>query len=234
MIDGALNDSFYVPFHGKTIIAETTPGCNGHILMLHGGGKDRKVFSKYRLLLQELGYGTTVFDFIGHGETGGDLYESSLFSRTRQAEAVIAHLNHPLSGCMGVSMGAYNALHLSTVVQLRTLILMVPGVYAKSAYKVKFGPDFSQIIRKHRSWEATDAWDIAARFTGNLLVVAAQNDVIIPSEIPQKLADSASNAAKKNLLIIPGAGHNSIWDSLMLSPDLYEKNRSAFETCLSK
>ncbi|OAT16884.1 hypothetical protein M977_04503 [Buttiauxella gaviniae ATCC 51604] len=111
---------------------------------------------------------------------------------------------------------------------------MVPGVYAKSAYKVKFGPDFSQIIRKHRSWEATDAWDIAAGFTGNLLVVAAQNDAIIPSEIPQKLADSASNAAKKDLLIIPGAGHNSIWDSLMLSPDLYEKTRSAFETCLSK
>jgi hypothetical protein len=54
---------FQVPFQGTTIHAESTFGCNGHILMLHGGGKDRTVFYKYRDLLRTLGFGTTMFDF---------------------------------------------------------------------------------------------------------------------------------------------------------------------------
>lgn len=72
------------------ISADSTYGDNGHVLMLHGGGKDRTVFNKYRALLDASGVGTTTFDFVGHGETGGDLYASSLWSRTMQAEAVIA------------------------------------------------------------------------------------------------------------------------------------------------
>lgn len=224
---------FQVPFHGKTIHAESTFGCNGHVLMLHGGGKDRTVFYKYRNLLYTLGFGTTIFDFLGHGETGGDIHESSLFNRTMQAEAVIASQGLVLTGCMGVSMGAYNALQLSKAIQFQSLILMVPGVYSTPAYKVKFGPDFSAIIRKHRSWEHTDAWDIAAEFNGNLLVIAAENDAIIPSEIPEKLLSSASCCCQKQLLIIPEAGHNNIWENLMLTPVLYENVRSAFKHCLS-
>lgn len=224
---------FQVPFQGATIHAESTFGCNGHILMLHGGGKDRTVFYKYRDLLRTLGFGTTMFDFLGHGETGGDIHESSLFNRTRQAEAVIASQRLVLTGCMGVSMGAYNALQLSKAVPFQSLVLMVPGVYSTAAYKVKFGADFSAIIRKHRSWEQSDAWDIAAAFTGNLLVIAAENDAIIPSEIPEKLLSSASCCWQKQLLIIPEAGHNNIWQNLMLSPVLYENVRSAFKHCLS-
>jgi len=80
--------AFQVPFQGKFIYAESTFGRNGHVLMLHGGGKDRTVFYKYRALLDRSGIGTTLFDFVGHGETGGDMHASSLFSRTAQAEAV--------------------------------------------------------------------------------------------------------------------------------------------------
>lgn len=225
--------AFEVPFDGKTIHGESTPGRNGHVLMLHGGGKDRTVFYKYRVLLDALGVGTTVFDFIGHGETGGDIHQSSLFSRTLQAEAVIAQQGLALTGCVGVSMGAYNALQLSKSLRLGSLILMVPGVYSTPAYKVKFGPDFSAIIRKYRSWEQTDAWDIVAEFNGNLLVIAAENDAIIPADIPEKLLSSASCCRQKKLLIVPGAGHNSIWENLMHSPALYEQVRSAFERCLS-
>lgn len=225
--------SFQVPFHGKTIYGESTFGGNGHVLMLHGGGKDRTVFYKYREILDTFGFGTTIFDFTGHGETGGDIHESSLFSRTMQAEAVIAHQALALTGCIGVSMGAYNALQLSKTIPLQSLILMVPGVYSTPAYKVKFGPDFSAIIRQHRSWEQSDAWGIAAEFNGNLLIIAAENDAIIPGEIPEKLLSSASCCCQKQLLIVPGAGHNTIWESLMRAPALYENVRSAFTQCLS-
>lgn len=224
---------FQVPFHGKTIHAESSFGSNGHVLMLHGGGKDRTVFYKYRDLLDTLGFGTTIFDFLGHGETGGDIHESSLFSRTMQAEAVIALLGQEITGCMGISMGAYNALQLSKTMRFQSLILMVPGVYSATAYNVNFGSDFSAIIRKNRSWEHSDAWGIAAQFKGNLLVIAAENDVIIPAEIPEKILSSASGCCQKQLLMVPDAGHNNIWENVILSPLLYENVRSAFQLCLS-
>ena len=228
-----LSHSFQVPFQGETLYAESTSGRNGHVLMLHGGGKDSTIFHKYRVMLDESGFGTTIFDFLGHGATGGDIHDSSLFSRTRQAQAVMDFQGQIFTGCVGVSMGAYNALQLSKVVPLRSLILMVPGVYATSAYPVKFGPDFSAIIREDRSWDATDAWAIAAQFTGDLLVIAAENDTIIPAEIPNKLVTSATQACQKKLLTIAGAGHNSIWEQLMRSRECYESVRTAFERCLA-
>ena len=128
---------FQVPFQGETFYAENMSGRNGHVLMLHGGGKDRTI-------------------------------------------------------------------------------------------QVKFGPDFSAIIREERSWEATDARAIAAQFTGDLLVIAAENDIIIPAEIPNKLASSATQACQKKRLTIAGAGH-TIWEQLMRSRECYESVRSAFE-----
>ncbi|AMG54189.1 TPA: alpha/beta hydrolase [Citrobacter amalonaticus] len=225
--------SFLVPFQGETLYAESTFGRNGHVLMLHGGGKDRTIFHKYRVMLDESGFGTTIFDFLGHGETGGDIRDSSLLSRTQQATAVMDFQGQIFTGCVGVSMGAYNALQLSKMVPLRSLILMVPGVYATPAYPVKFGPDFSAIIRQDRSWDATDAWAITAEFTGDLLVIAAENDTIIPADIPKKLVSSAAQACQKTLLTIDGAGHNSIWEQLMRSRACYESVRSAFERCLA-
>lgn len=110
---------------------------------------------------------------------------------------------------------------------------MVPGVYSIPAYKVKFGPDFSAIIRKERSWEQTDAWDIVAEFTGDMLIIAAENDSVIPAEIPQKLFSAASRCRQKNLMLIPGADHNTIWDNLMRSETQYENVRSAFMKILN-
>ncbi|EPN1929250.1 alpha/beta fold hydrolase [Cronobacter dublinensis] len=222
-----------MPFQGNMICAETTVGPNGHILMLHGGGKDRTIFYKYRALMDKLGFGTTLFDFMGHGETGGDIHTSSLYSRTMQAMAVVAFQDQPVSACMGVSMGAYNALKLSETLDLHSLILMVPGVYTPSAYKAPFGPAFSEIIRKPGSWEDSDAWSMAANFTGNLLVIAAQNDAIIPAEIPGKLISSALCASEKSLLTINGADHNTIWQNVMRSQVCYEKVCAALGRCLN-
>lgn len=134
---------------------------------------------------------------------------------------------------IGVSMGAYNALYLSREVPFRSLILMVPGIYTPTAYNINFGPEFSNIIRQPRSWTQTDAWRLAAKFSGRLLVIAAENDSVIPADIPERLVSNAANASARKCITIPGADHNTIRQSLMLSPELYENVRSAFEKCLS-
>ncbi|SFE43488.1 hypothetical protein SAMN05216563_105198 [Phytobacter palmae] len=224
---------FDVPFDGQTLHGDSTYGSNGHVLMIHGGSKDREVFIHYRELLYSMGYGTTAFDCIGHGASTGKMSDSSLDSRTRQALAVIAHLNVPVTGCLGTSMGAYNAVQLSTRADFRSLILLVPGVYTPEADKVNFGPDFSQIIRQEKSWLNSDAWSQISAFRGKVLIVAAERDEVIPQVIPEKLHNAATHTSWKALFVVPGADHNSVWKNITHSAPLTEKAYALFRTCLA-
>ena len=190
------------------------------ILCIHGAGKaDRSRYSALRSSLHQKGFGSVAFDCIGHGETGGLPEQSSLISRTYQAEAVLQarDMNKPLT-LIGASMGGYCAIDLTQTHRVNSLILIVPAVYAPEAYQVPFGPAFSSIIRQHRSWETTDAWKQIAKFSGSLLVIAAELDDVIPFEIPQRLISSASASCWKKLHVVKGAGHSLLLSLLKNQP----------------
>lgn len=203
---------FEVPYKDRKLIGDVVPG--GHtptVLMLHGAGKS--VRTRYRPLqdrLAAIGVASAVFDNIGHGETGSELESSSLSDRTEQAVAVIEQLGmHEPFGFVGGSMGAYIALKLSERYQTEKLALFVPGVYAADAYALPFGQQFRDRIRQKESWRETDAWENIGRFTGDLLIVTAEHDEVVPVEIPQTLFSSAKNARSRDLYEIPGSPHKT-------------------------
>lgn len=203
-------------------------------LLIHGAGTSvRGRFASLRNALQQRGIGSTAFDCIGHGETGGSLHESSLSSRTRQAQAV-ADASHgaPPRVVVGTSMGAYNAIKLLESRKIEALVLVVPGVYTLEAYDVPFGAEFSSIIRKERSWENTDAWGILEKFTGKLLVIAAEHDTVIPPEIPERLVQAAHNASWSKLYVVQGAEHNRLFSLLAERPIEFEKTMDLIFDCL--
>lgn len=217
---------FDVPFEGRLLKGDHYAGSDSNrILYLHGAGQSSR--HGHRLLrgaLQQRGLGSTCFDCIGHGDTGGALAQSSVASRTRQARAVAAAraLPQPLA-VFGASMGAYNAIRMTESHQVDALVLMVPGVYTPAAYEVPFGPDFSAVIRRERSWTDSDAWDILSRFEGRLLVIAAEHDATIPLEIPERLVASATRAAARLLHVVKGAEHNRLWSLLAETPALFDR-----------
>jgi pimeloyl-ACP methyl ester carboxylesterase len=122
----------------------------------------------------------------------------------------------------GSSMGAYNAIRLTQSYQVGALVLIVPGVYTPSAYEVPFGPDFSAVIRRERSWVDSDAWEILSRFEGRLLVIAAEHDAVIPLEIPQRLVAAATRAQSSELHVVRGAEHNRLWSLLEEEPARFD------------
>ena len=183
-------------------------------LVLHGAGtSNRGRFERLRTRLHADGIPTCSFDFIGHGETGGDLGSSSLEQRTLQAARVVqACLKEPLS-LIGASMSGYTAVKLTELHEVRNLILIVPAMYTPEAYAVPFNGSFSQIIRAYRSWERSDAWEILRGFRGKLLVIAAEHDSVIPREVVERAVDSASEAQCRELYMVPGAGHLELFAS---------------------
>lgn len=197
---------------------------SNRVLYLHGAGAStRRGHALLRGALQRRGIGSTSFDCVGHGETGGALSQSSVASRTRQAQSVIEArgLPEPLV-IFGNSMGAYNAIKLTQLYEVDALVLIVPGVYTPEAYEVPFGPDFSAVIRRERSWIDSDAWDILSRFEGRLLVIAAEHDATIPLEIPERLVAAATRAQSRLLHVAQGAEHHRLWALLAEEPSRFE------------
>ncbi len=191
--------------HGTTTCSDQIP----KLLFLHGAGQSNQDrFTLIRKDLIELGISSVSFDFIGHGKTGGSLEESSLQQRFNQASDIIKVLNlSPSLSIVASSMSAYIAIKLLKKHPIENLILFVPAIYNTKAYTIPFNQGFSEIIRMPNSWLDSDAWDILQNFKGNLLIISAANDEIIPPAIVQKLYDSAKDAKKRELLIIENCSH---------------------------
>jgi pimeloyl-ACP methyl ester carboxylesterase len=197
-------------------------------LILHGGGGSSR--SKIRFLRERLfekGISSCAFDFIGHGDTGGNLKSSSLLQRTQQACSVIESqpVKQPLT-VIGASMGAYTAVKLISRYPVENLVLLVPAMYAAEAYSVPFNDGFTSIIRRPNSWEHSDAWELLADFTGALFIVAAEFDRVIPRRVIEKIYSSATRARKKELYTAPGVSH-------FVFTELRAKNPKAFEHVLN-
>ena len=202
------------------IISNTSPP---QVLILHGAGNaNRGHFRLFReqLLIHEIS--SAAFDFVGHGDTGGELKSSSLLSRTRQACSVVDSLNiqQPFS-VIGASMGAYTAVKLLEYYQIESLILIVPAMYTASAYTIPFNEGFTDIIRQPESWRHSDAWDILSGYQGRLLIIAAENDRIIPKGVINKIYDSAVTAKERKLFVAPQASHTVFTDLRSNNPECF-------------
>lgn len=203
-------NTFTVDFGGRLLIGDTiSAGETPNLLFLHGAGEShRKRFDSLRDLLATQDIGSVAFDFIGHGETGGDILATCLKDRVDQAITVIRELQIPLPlSIVGSSMGGYIAVKLADLIPAQSIILFVPAMYAAEAYTLPFGGGFTDVIRQEGGWQNSDAWEILAKFTGNLLVFAGGQDEAIPRELIEKIGKTAVNVRHKEIIIFPDAGH---------------------------
>ena len=199
--------TFKLP-HGTQKLRGDSYTTGSNVIVLHGAGKSsRDVFSRLRRYLNDHGISSVSFDFIGHGETGGDIKDTTLHDRTNQAATVIRHTCIEPLTVIAASMGAYSAIKLTEHFSVDNLILLVPAVYTPQVYDISFGPEFSAVIRVPNSWKDSDAFDILSGFNGNLIVIAAEFDDVIPTEIIEQIHASAVNARSRSIHVVPGSKH---------------------------
>ncbi len=205
------NRRFELP-HGKYVLQGDTYEMGCETMVLHGAGKSSRArFLRIRESLNVHGIPSASFDFIGHGETGGELFGSTLDERTEQAAAVVGHAcKEPLT-LIAASMSAYSAIRLTQIFAVKNLILLVPAVYTAHAYDLAFGSEFSAAIRVRDSWQDSDAFSILEGFAGQLLVMAAQHDNVIPTGVVEGIRASAKNAKTNVLHVVPDSEHLSLF-----------------------
>lgn len=202
--------NFSVDFQQIKLVGDIVLGnSQSNLLCLHGGGSlGKKRFDKLRERLNERNIGSCAFDFIGHGETGGDITSSSLESRVKQVLAVVKSqaLRQPLS-VIASSMSGYVSIKLTEFLDIENIALLAPAVYTSEAYSVSFGLRFSEIIRKPYSWRDSDVWKTIGNYTGNLLIFAAEKDQVIPVKVIAGIYNSALKASTKEIIMFKDATH---------------------------
>jgi pimeloyl-ACP methyl ester carboxylesterase len=178
-------------------------------VFLHGAGTGIKegVHSISSPIVNN-GINILTLDFSGHGESTGNLKQSSLEKRVNEAKEVIDKFTtkHSLIIC-GVSMGGFVAIKMLDLYKVDTLILFCPALYDSKAYHISFDQGFTEIIRATESWRNTDVLNLLENFRGNLLIVVGEKDEVIPPGVIDLIIRHSSNAKNKELYIIPGCPH---------------------------
>lgn len=204
-------EPFFIEFEQSYLHGDMLPGESGdllpHILFLHGEkpDEDRRQFLLLRqLLFKQYGLSSCVFDFIGHGNTGGDRRESSLQQQTQQAVDIMdACFDGQPFSIVALGTGAYTALKLMELASVRHLVLLAPKLYCRAFYSLPFADVASERLDNcFCGVDQSDAFAIMQRFHGNLCLIAAEQEAG-GSQVIELLDEIAVNAEKRHRLSIP-------------------------------
>lgn len=193
---------------GQTVF--NPAGDKPQLLFLHGAGqatKERALPIAERLA--ELSISSFGFDFSGHGESTGQLSQSSLKKRTDEALAAYQFLDQtkPKAIC-AFSMAGHIALELLKRTQnIQALFLFYPAIYSDKAFNLNFDSQFSAAIREENSWQKASVVNCLKDFKGNLLIVIGENDQVIPKGVVELLDEIAVNTKNKKIITVPEVGH---------------------------
>lgn len=198
----------------SSILKSTQPRSdNLTAVILHGAGESSSQrHEEMAKVFAEQGISVITLDFIGHGKTGGSLFDGNLVLRAQHAKAAIEHwtdADTPLILC-GFSMSGHTVLRLLPHLEARvkSIGLFCPATYAAEAEEVHFGPEFTKILRANGSWRSSLGLQNAEQFKGRAAVVIGSEDVVIPWETVVEIIKALkTNASEVRLEVLGGVTH---------------------------
>ncbi len=181
------------------------------VLFLHGAGQSHR--QRQRVLREDLatlGLSSIAFDFSGHGESSANA-PGSLQKRLRQAEQVLLHVDpeHHIHTVAGTSMSGEIAIRLACneASGIDHVVLMVGAIYDRMAFTLPFGPAFSVALRRPGSWRDAESLELIRSYRGDLTIIRALDDAVIPHEVADLLMDAAQSTRFRRLIDLPGVDH---------------------------
>lgn len=184
------------------------------VLMIHGGGLTgaRTIYKNWQKFLARNGFSSFAFDCRGNGDSEGEFADSTLDNRLKDSLEALEefknshHVNPENIVVVGTSMGGHTASRLiDKKPELKALILNSAAAYSIEAEDKKHDGEFTEVIRKQNSWKNSPAFESVSNFKGDVLVVYAENDLVIPKEIQNKYKDQITD--RSQAVIIPNIGH---------------------------
>ncbi|MCJ7842370.1 alpha/beta hydrolase [Lederbergia sp. NSJ-179] len=178
------------------------------VILFHGftGNKlePHRLFLKISRALEEQGFASFRFDFLGSGESDGDFEDMTISKETDEAETIFNYVKtHPKVNedriiILGLSMGGLVASLLAGKLQnqVERLILMAPaGTIGISIERMR---EFTPYIESHDAYDhggnlvgsafgddvkTIDVWKRASAYKGKVLLIHGTKDQAVPYEV---------------------------------------------------
>jgi len=188
------------------------------VLFVHGwGGSQEHDLGRAR---QAAGIGCVclTFDLRGHERTAS---QWETVSRPQNLADLVAAYDWLASrdnvdpgaiAVVGISYGGYLSCLLSEQRPVRWLALRSPALYKDAGWdlpkrRLHEDPDLAAFRRRSVSWQENRALAACHRFSGDVLLVEAEHDPIVPHAVIENYAAAFSGAASLTKRRIAGADH---------------------------
>ena len=189
-----------------------------HLLFFHGNGEIASDYDDIGPIYNQFGLNFMVTDYRGYGRSDGDPSGSAMLA---DAHGVLSHIRRWMeenrrSGplwVMGRSLGSAPALELASYYPKVCQGLIIESGFA---YTLDLLSRIGVPSSSYRNETDTDSdidrinIDKIARYSGPTLIIHAEQDGIIPIAHGKALYQSSA-AAVKDLRVIAGADHNTIF-----------------------
>lgn len=161
------------------------------VLLLHGWESAQDRLFSLAERLAELGYICLTVDLRGHGETPGNRGELSRKDFLNDAFAAYdflatqTHVDVAQISVVGSSFGAYLAALLTAQRAIAWLVMRVPADYEDETFELPRAQDDGDKAvwrTTPRSWESTAALRAVHAFEGQILLVEAGRDEVVPKQ----------------------------------------------------
>ena len=193
---------------------------NPTILFIHGWTSEKKRSFQYAEALIKLGFIVMVFDMRGHGLSEGDKttytpkqFLSDCFSAYDLLSSVEKVDKENIS-IIGSSFGSYLGAILSTQRKVKNLVLRVPADYKKESFEnlqiqnVGTNPDVIEWRKISKSPNETYALHAVNNFTGDILIIESEKDIIVPHATIQNYINAVKNKNILTHIVMKDAPHS--------------------------
>jgi pimeloyl-ACP methyl ester carboxylesterase len=180
----------------------------GGVVILHGARSCKENHFDYARAARAAGFAAVAFDQRGHGESPGALDGRAI----EDVVAMAALLGDWPVALRGSSMGGYWALVAAERVGARAVVAICPASGEGLLRGLRDGrlefpvdaPGLEALIVEH------DVTYAAAGLRGDLLLLHAEGDEVVPVEHSRALHDAAVAARRRRLIVMPGGHHRSV------------------------
>jgi len=206
---------------GTLFYPEKIKAKNPAILFVHGWTSNQEKSFQYAETLSKLGFICFLFDMRGHGSSEGDISKSTPKEFLRDVLAAYDYLvsleevdPRNISG-VGSSFGCYLLAIASKKKSFKRLALRVPADYPNEVFdKAKMqnsGSNNSELVewrKQPKKSHETFALQAISHYVGEVLVIEAEKDTIVPHETIVNYLNSMKKAKQVTHIIMKDSPHS--------------------------
>lgn len=188
------------------------------LIFIHGWKSNKKGNTKRAQEISKLGFICLCLDLRGHGESSGTIEQ---FSRKDHLEDIkqaysylqtLPEVNKAEIGIVGSSYGGYLSAVITNYLKFKWLVLRVPALYFDDNFDIETDKLIKGDPKAFKTADLTPEKSLALKgvknFSGEILIIEAEKDTVIPHAVIENYLDTIKDKRKLTYKVMKKTPHS--------------------------